>query len=175
MGLIQENPARTATRFPGPPVGWLLVVIGVCLLTAAAFTGPLVGAGGIVLMVLGAVRARSEARREGGPDDRRTLLAARRIAAFGVRHRGSAEGSGPVRAAVESLGQGQHRIVLLAADGTFGDVVVAGADRAEAAIAAAGAVRADATDRDFAGRIRTSEYEWNRMAGMQLEKNRRVG
>lgn len=156
-------------RLPGPSLGLPLLGAAVLLMIAAPFTGALVLVAGVVVLALAGLRIAAELRREGRPYDRRTVLAARRVTAFGARH--ASRGAATVRVAMESLGQGQCRLVLLGADGTFGDLVVSGADRAQAVIELASAEHADASDRDFAGRIRTSRYEWAGMTDSQLRRH----
>ncbi|UCM87257.1 hypothetical protein [Streptomyces marincola] len=100
--------------------------------------------------------------REAGRDERRVARLTKRIRSFAAAHGGGAEGH------VAHLGLRGHRLVLVAADGAFGDLV----DRDRAALAAA-AARAgvplrDALDGEMAARLRTGRYEWERMAGSQL-------
>lgn len=156
-------------RLPGPSIAAPLLVVGGVLLLSAPFAGPMIAGIAVLVLVLGAVRLATEVRREGRPYDRRTALAVRRVRQFARRH-ASSGGNAAVRIAVEHLGQDQHRLVLLAADGTYGDVVVDGEDRAEAVIGLVGAKEADATDREFAGRIRTTRYEWVGMTDSQLRR-----
>lgn len=161
--MVSRASVPEGVRLPGPSFGLPLLAAGTAVLIAAAFAGPLLLAAAAILFLLGGLRLAAELRREGSPYDRRAVLAARRIRRFGARH--AVSGRTTVRVARQPLGQRQERLLLLGADGTYGDVVVGHRERAEAVITLAGAQPADATDRDFAGQIRTSRYEWTRMGG----------
>jgi hypothetical protein len=101
--------------------------------------------------------------------DRRTRRAARFVRSFGARH--SRAGDATVRCALEHLGRDRVRLVLLGADGRYGDLVVDGRERAERVVRLAGAVPDDVADRSFGAAVRTGPYEWLRMAGMQLGRH----
>ena len=93
---------------------------------------------------------------------RETARLARRIRSFAAAHGGSVEGQ------IAYLGARGYRMVLVGADGDWGDLVAA--DREVLTVAAE---RADVTlhetfDGELAARVRTGRYEWSRMAGMQL-------
>jgi hypothetical protein len=104
----------------------------------------------------GATEARREAR-----DARRAKRLAREIGAFAKAH-GGAEGQ------IAYLGQRGARIVLVGADGGWGDVVAPTYALAERAVSAAGIGVREAFDGELAGRVRTGRYEWARMAGIQV-------
>lgn len=87
--------------------------------------------------------------------------AARSLETFGAAHGGIAG------IAIERLG-GWHRLVAVAGDGAFGDVVVRTPDQARAAAQLAGVEPLEPTDPTLFGSLRTGPYEWRRMAGAQL-------
>jgi hypothetical protein len=69
---------------------------------------------------------------------------------------------------VAYLGQRGARIVLVAQDGAWGDLVAPTSAIAEAAVAKAGVTVHEDFDGEFAARVRTGPYEWTRMAGIQI-------
>jgi hypothetical protein len=77
--------------------------------------------------------------------------------AFAAAHGGSAT------AVVEYLGRSGARIVLVGADGAWGDQVVADVAAARAACEAAGVTVADGWGRELSDAVRTSGYEWGLM------------
>lgn len=87
---------------------------------------------------------------------------ARQIAGFGAAHGGSAE------ATVEYLGARGVRIVLVGADGQWGDLVARTPEAAADALASSGVTVHDDFGGAFAARLRTGPYEWTRMAGIQI-------
>lgn len=99
-------------------------------------------------------RAQARARRQ-------AARLARRIGAFARRHGGA-------EASVEYLGGRGARIVLVAADGTWGDLVAPAWDTARAAVGQAGITVHDDFGPDLAAKVRTGPYEWSRMAGIQI-------
>jgi hypothetical protein len=84
------------------------------------------------------------------------------VSAFAAAHGGSAEGQ------ISYLGARGFRLVLVGADGTWGDVVAASRDSLARAAERAGVPLHDTFDTDLAARVRTGPYEWRRMAGIQL-------
>ncbi|ONK15179.1 hypothetical protein [Streptomyces sp. MP131-18] len=96
------------------------------------------------------------------PDERAVARLTRRIRAFATAHGGDAEGQ------ISYLGIRGHRLVLVGADGGWGDVVAA--DRAVLAAAAdqAGVALRETLDGELAARLRTGPDEWSRMAGLQI-------
>ncbi|MEE1941609.1 hypothetical protein V1L54_19710 [Streptomyces sp. TRM 70361] len=104
-----------------------------------------------------AEETRTDARAE-----RRVAKLAKEIGRFAAGHGGSAD------AHLEYLGQRGVRIVLVAADGQWGDLVAPSREIAEQAAERAGATLHETLDGDLAARIRTGPYEWERMAGIQL-------
>ena len=94
-------------------------------------------------------------------DERRAARLAKQIGAFAKRH-GTAEGQ------LAPLGQSGTRIVLVAQDGTWGDLVAPSHAVALKAVEKAGITVHESFDGEFAARVRTGPYEWTRMAGIQL-------
>ncbi|WP_155070149.1 hypothetical protein [Streptomyces taklimakanensis] len=86
---------------------------------------------------------------------------AKEITAF-AKERGGADGQ------IAYLGQRGVRLVLVGADGGWGDLVAPSRDVAEKAARKAGVALHEKLDGDLAARIRTGPYEWERMAGIQL-------
>lgn len=99
---------------------------------------------------------RAEAREE-----RRAARLARQIGAFGRKH-------GAVEASVEYIGQRGARIVLVAEDGAWGDLVAPAYGIARRAVERAGVTAHDDFGGDLAAKVRTGPYEWSRMAGIQV-------
>ena len=71
----------------------------------------------------------------------------------------------PVDAVVEHLGRYGAKVVLVGADGRFGELVVDEPARARLACELAGATVHDGFDRELSARMRQSEDEWSRMGG----------
>jgi hypothetical protein len=97
-----------------------------------------------------------------GKEGRQVARLAKHIGAFARAHGGSAEGQ------IAYLGQRGARIVLVAGDGAWGDLVATSRPIAEQAAARAGITVHDSLEGELAGRMRTGRYEWSRMAGIQL-------
>ena len=94
--------------------------------------------------------------------ERRVARLARQITAFARAHGGSADGQ------IAYLGEIGSRIVLVGADGAWGDLVAPSHDVARRAAERAGVGIHDAFDGEMAAKLRTGPYEWKRMAGIQL-------
>jgi hypothetical protein len=94
-------------------------------------------------------------------DERRAARLARRIGAFSKKH-------GAVEVTVEYLGRRGARIVLVAEDGAWGDLVAPAYAVACGAVERAGVTVHDGFDGEFAAKVRTGPYEWVRMAGIQV-------
>ncbi|GAA2043949.1 hypothetical protein N0X72_05525 [Streptomyces carpaticus] len=86
----------------------------------------------------------------------------RRITAFARAHGGSAE------ATVSYTGERGVRVVLVGADGGWGDLMAPDGDTARQALEAAGITPRDTFDAPLAAKVRTGRYEWSRMAGLQI-------
>lgn len=94
--------------------------------------------------------------------ERRVARLARRIDAFAKGHGGGAEAN------VAYIGERGARIVLVGANGEWGDLVAPTYDLARRAVERAGVPVHEDFDGEFAGRVRTGRYEWTRMAGIQI-------
>jgi hypothetical protein len=97
-----------------------------------------------------------------GKEGRQVARLAKHIGAFARAHGGSAEGQ------IAYLGRRGARIVLVAGDGAWGDLVATSRPVAEQAAARAGITVHENLEGELAGRMRTGRYEWSRMAGIQL-------
>ena len=95
-------------------------------------------------------------------DERRARRIAKHINAFTAAHGGSADG------VVEYVGRISTRIVLVGADGAWGDQVAPTPAIADRAVELSGITRHDSFDGELGLRVRTGAYEWKRMAGLQL-------
>ncbi|MHA5049986.1 hypothetical protein [Streptomyces sp. SD15] len=93
--------------------------------------------------------------------ERKAAKLAQRIGAFTKEH-GGAEGH------VEYIGQMGARVVLVGADGGWGDLVAPTYAIAEQAVKKAGITVHEAFDGEFAAKVKTGPYEWTRMAGIQV-------
>lgn len=98
--------------------------------------------------------------------DRQVRRLARNITRFASRH--AADGNSGADAVVEYVGRDSTRIVLVGADGQWGDQVARNPEIARKAVEAAGLTLHDEFPNDVALRVTTGPYEWNRMAGLQL-------
>ncbi|MDI5963135.1 hypothetical protein POF50_028170 [Streptomyces sp. SL13] len=94
--------------------------------------------------------------------ERRVARLARQISAFATGHGGSADGQ------IAYLGEIGSRIVLVGADGAWGDLVAPSHEIARRAVERAGITVHDDFDGELAATVRTGPYEWKRMAGIQL-------
>ena len=97
-----------------------------------------------------------------GSDERRAQRIAKHVRAFATAHGGSADG------VVEHVGRISTRIVLVGADGEWGDQVAPNRAVADRAVELSGITRHDEFDPEIGLRMRTGPYEWKRMAGLQL-------
>ncbi|MFI6010619.1 hypothetical protein ACIBAG_17675 [Streptomyces sp. NPDC051243] len=79
-----------------------------------------------------------------------------------------AKSHGGAEAQVAYLGQRGARIVLVGEDGGWGDLVAPSYETAEKAVEKAGITRHESFDGEFAAKVTTGEYEWKRMAGIQI-------
>ncbi|MEV0776079.1 hypothetical protein ACIBLA_11090 [Streptomyces sp. NPDC050433] len=103
----------------------------------------------------------TRASRQAVRDERRAARLAKHIGAFARAH-GGAEGQ------LAYLGRAGTRIVLVAQDGDWGDLVAPSHDVALKAVEKAGITVHEAFDGEFAAKVRTGPYEWTRMAGIQV-------
>jgi hypothetical protein len=79
-----------------------------------------------------------------------------------------AKSHGGAEAQVAYIGQRGARIVLVGEDGGWGDLVAPSYELAEQAVEKAGITRHESFDGEFAAKVTTGEYEWKRMAGIQI-------
>ncbi|MEU8775303.1 hypothetical protein [Streptomyces sp. NPDC048606] len=93
--------------------------------------------------------------------DRKAAKLARQIDAFAGQH-GGAQGH------LAHIGQAGTRIVLVGADGGWGDLVAPTFEVARLAAEKAGLTLHEEFDGEFAARVKTGPYEWTRMAGIQI-------
>ena len=135
-------------------------------------------------------RARRAAPDAPPPLDRETVRTARRVRRFAEQHAQAdadagadladdddaaspspgADGTGgaappAVDAVVEHLGRYGAKVVLVGADGRFGELVVEDTARARLACALAGATVHEGFDRELSARMRQTDEEWSRMGG----------
>ncbi|MFJ7154953.1 hypothetical protein ACIQUQ_08425 [Streptomyces sp. NPDC101118] len=93
--------------------------------------------------------------------ERKAARLAKQIGAFSKEH-GGAEGQ------LAYIGQMGTRIVLVGEDGGWGDLVAPSYEVAQQAAEKAGLTLHEDFDGELAAKVRTSAYEWKRMAGLQL-------
>jgi hypothetical protein len=169
-GLVVPAEWQDAThggrRLPDPawwaPVG----LTGLALVAGGALASPVLGIVGVALVAVGIIGLGLALRREDPLLDRRSVVAARRISDFGRRH--AVDGDARVEGALEHVGRGVTRVVLVGRDGAFGDVVVGSPERAALVAELAGVELHEPQERALGAQIRTGSYEWERMAGIQL-------
>jgi hypothetical protein len=105
--------------------------------------------------------SRAEAR-AAARTERRIARLAKQIGAFAGGHGGSAEAN------VAYIGERGARIVLVAENGSWGDLVAPTYDIAQRAVERSGVTLHERFDGEFAAKMRTGRYEWSRMAGIQI-------
>ncbi|MEU1629029.1 hypothetical protein ABZ746_27685 [Streptomyces sp. NPDC020096] len=94
--------------------------------------------------------------------ERRAHKLAQQIGAFARGHGGSAEGQ------IAYIGEIGTRIVLVGENGEWGDLVAPSYDIAKRAVELSGITVHEDFDGEFAAKVRTGRYEWERMAGIQV-------
>jgi len=94
-------------------------------------------------------------------DSKRVAKLAREIGEFAKRHGGA-------DAQIAYVGQAGARIVLVGADGGWGDLMAPSVALAEQAAEKAQVTTHDGAEGEPATGLRTGPYEWRRMAGIQL-------
>jgi hypothetical protein len=112
--------------------------------------------------MVGMTESTAQQKRDEARAERRAARLARQITSFAAAHGGSAE------ATVEYLGARGSRIVLVGANGEWGDLVAPTPAVAADAVTRAGVTVHEDFDGEFAARLRTGRYEWTRMAGFQM-------
>ncbi|WNI15024.1 hypothetical protein [Actinacidiphila sp. ITFR-21] len=110
----------------------------------------------------------SESTPEDRPGSRADARAERRAARLAKQIGAFARSHGGAEAGIAYIGRRGARIVLVAEDGAWGDLVAPTYALAQAATARAGVTVHDELGGDFAARMRTGRYEWSRMAGIQV-------
>ncbi|HSA53177.1 MAG TPA: hypothetical protein VLH10_24075 [Yinghuangia sp.] len=98
--------------------------------------------------------------------DRTVRRLARNLSRFASRH--AVNGDAKADAVVEYIGRDSTRIVIVGADGQWGDQVARDPQTARQAVEAAGLTLHEEFPNDVALRVRTGQYEWSRMAGIQI-------
>ncbi|CAL9409190.1 hypothetical protein [Streptomyces sp. enrichment culture] len=93
--------------------------------------------------------------------ERKAARLAKHISTFAKAH-GGAEGQ------VAYLGERGARIALVGEDGEWGNLVAPTMEIARQAVAKSGITTHEDFDGEFASKVRTGRYEWQRMAGLQL-------
>ncbi|MFJ9950596.1 hypothetical protein [Kitasatospora sp. NPDC091207] len=94
--------------------------------------------------------------------ERRAKRIAKHLTAFARQHGGSADG------VVEYVGTVATRIVVVGADGAWGDQVAPSYAVGRRAAELAGVTLHDSFEGELGLRVRTGPYEWKRMAGIQI-------
>ncbi|MEV7924603.1 hypothetical protein [Kitasatospora sp. NPDC088779] len=94
--------------------------------------------------------------------ERRAKRIAKHLSSFARQHGGGAD------AVVEYVGAVATRIVVVGADGAWGDQVAPGYAVGRRAAELAGLTLHDDFEGELALKVKTGPYEWKRMAGIQL-------
>ena len=176
--LVERKPGRLTvpeklrdvtaggTRLPDPawwaPVG----AAGLLDMTAGAIAHPAFVVVGALLLGAALSGLAFTFRRGPGVLDRRTVQLARRIQAFGDAH--AKDGDNKVEGQVLYVGRDCTRLDLVGADGHFGDLTAPSFESAKLAATMAGMTVFDATPPELATRWSSTDYEWSRMAGLQI-------
>ncbi|KDN82671.1 MULTISPECIES: hypothetical protein [Kitasatospora] len=94
--------------------------------------------------------------------ERRAKRIAKHLTSFAAQHGGSADG------VVEYVGRTATRIVVVGADGTWGDQVAPTYAIGRRAAELAGLTLHDDFEGELGLKVKTGPYEWKRMAGIQI-------
>ncbi|MFJ5233847.1 hypothetical protein ACIQBJ_28595 [Kitasatospora sp. NPDC088391] len=94
--------------------------------------------------------------------ERRAKRIAKHLSSFAAQHGGSADG------VVEYIGRTATRIVVVGADGAWGDQVAPTYAIGRRAAELAGLTLHDDFEGELGLKVRTGPYEWKRMAGIQI-------
>ncbi|MFD7643653.1 hypothetical protein ACFV4P_23700 [Kitasatospora sp. NPDC059795] len=94
--------------------------------------------------------------------ERRAKRIAKHLSSFAAQHGGSADG------VVEYVGRTATRIVVVGADGTWGDQVAPTYAIGRRAAELAGLTLHDDFEGELGLKVKTGPYEWKRMAGIQI-------
>ncbi|RKE21681.1 hypothetical protein [Streptomyces sp. TLI_171] len=94
--------------------------------------------------------------------ERRAKRIAKHLSSFAAQHGGSADG------VVEYVGRTATRIVVVGADGTWGDQVAPTYAIGRRAAEIAGLTLHEDFEGELGLKVKTGPYEWKRMAGIQI-------
>ncbi|MEV4557384.1 hypothetical protein AB0K51_10355 [Kitasatospora sp. NPDC049285] len=94
--------------------------------------------------------------------ERRAKRIAKHLSSFAAQHGGSADG------VVEYVGATATRIVVVGADGTWGDQVAPTYAIGRRAAELAGLTLHEDFEGELGLKVKTGPYEWKRMAGIQI-------
>ncbi|MFD8481892.1 hypothetical protein [Kitasatospora sp. NPDC059673] len=94
--------------------------------------------------------------------ERRAKRIAKHLSSFAKQHGGSADG------VVEYVGRTATRIVVVGADGTWGDQVAPTYAIGRRAAELAGLTLHEDFEGELGLKVKTGPYEWKRMAGIQI-------
>jgi hypothetical protein len=169
--VVETRPGRLIlpddVRALPEPAWWApLGAVGASDVVGGAYASAPMTAVGVALIGGSLVVAGRTLRRPPRVLDRTTVRLARWARAFGDRH--ARAGDSTLDGILEHVGRGAHRLVLVAGDGRYGDLVAPDRARAELAARLAGVTVHEQLPREVVARIRTGPYEWQRMAGLQL-------
>lgn len=164
-------------RLPSPHWASPVLLVGLSDVAGGLWSSVPMAVVGIVLVAVGLVALGLDTQRQPVDDrlDRRTVVAARRALEFARAHGGVGAPAGeegahavPVQGVVEHLGRGAARLVVVAPDGAYGDVVVRDVEQAHRVAALARIELQEEFSRELGAAVKVGPYEWERMAGMQL-------
>jgi hypothetical protein len=167
-------------RLPVPHWQVPVALAGLCDLAGGLWVSPALAGIGAGLLLVAAVALGLSATRPRPEPDRATVAAARAVLAFARRHRatdgppGVAPAAGPVDATLEHLGRGAVRLVVVAADGAYADVVLDSVARAGTVARLATARVHPPDSRELAARVRVGGRDWRAMAGAGLRGRSRA-
>ncbi|KIQ64468.1 hypothetical protein [Kitasatospora griseola] len=94
--------------------------------------------------------------------ERRAKRIAKHLSSFAAQHGGHADG------VVEYVGRTATRIVVVGADGAWGDQVAPSYAVGRRAAELAGLTLHDDFEGELGLKVKTGPYEWKRMAGIQI-------
>ncbi|MEO6714859.1 MAG: cytochrome c oxidase subunit 4 [Mycobacteriales bacterium] len=167
---VQHNDPDSL-HLPGPSIFPLVYALSAGLILIGLFTHYGLSYAGLALFVIAsagwireAVREHRFAQAHGGHDDHlgkfdhAAIELAHRIRAFGSAHGGAT-------ANVQHLGRGAARVVLVGADGEWGDLVTGDIAAAQQACTLAGAEAPTVWPSGLGLRMRTDRSTWEQMGG----------
>lgn len=169
---VQHNDPESL-HLPGPSIYPLVYAVAAGLILVGLFTHYGVSYAGLALFIAASVGwtrqavaehryAQAHGSHDAGHGDRdfdhRAITLAHRIQAFRSLH-------GATTACVQHLGRGSARIVLVGADGEWGDLVTGDIAAAEQACRLGGVDAPQTWPADLGRRMRTDRAAWERMGG----------